>query len=229
MSFANHSYTHPILASMSEGAIRDQLEKTHQAVLSATGVTMKLLRPPYGALSQPATCLGPVHFGLQNHPLGCGSLGLEISARRCPRGERDSSHAKSGSIILSHDIHKTTVDAMPSTLDALTAKGFKFVTVSELLALDRPSAPKTPPASKATTSTSNSKEKAPKKSRTRRRPTTIKTPKPRRLQPEAPAQQRQAAPRLPFRLPPQRLQKAPRRPNLPSPMRKKSAKNGCKA
>jgi len=71
------------------------------------------------------------------------------------------SHAKSGSIILSHDIHKTTVDAMPYTLDALTAKGFKFVTVSELLALDRPAAPKTSPASKSTTS--NSKENSPKK------------------------------------------------------------------
>jgi len=43
-----------------------------------------------------------------------------------------------GSIILSHDIHKTTVDAMPETLDGLLAKGFKFVTVSELLAMDRP-------------------------------------------------------------------------------------------
>jgi hypothetical protein len=53
-----------------------------------------------------------------------------------------------GSIILSHDIHKTTVDAMPETLDALLAKGFKFVTVSELIAMDRPAKPKpkNPPA-----------------------------------------------------------------------------------
>ncbi|MCX8512219.1 MAG: hypothetical protein ORN83_10700, partial [Chthoniobacteraceae bacterium] len=49
-----------------------------------------------------------------------------------------------GSIILSHDIHKTTIDAMPSTIEALSAKGFKFVTVSELLALDKPAPPKTP-------------------------------------------------------------------------------------
>jgi hypothetical protein len=47
-----------------------------------------------------------------------------------------------GSIILSHDIHKTTVDAMPETLDGLLAKGFKFVTVSELIAMDRPIPPK---------------------------------------------------------------------------------------
>ena len=160
---ANHSYTHPILASMSEGAIRDQLEKTHQAVLSATGVTMKLLRPPYGALSQPQRAWAQSTFGYKTILWDVDPLDWKF--RDASRVESEIlSHAKSGSIILSHDIHKTTVDAMPSTLDALAAKGFKFVTVSELLALDRPSAPKTPPASKATTSTSNSKEKAPKKS-----------------------------------------------------------------
>ena len=55
-----------------------------------------------------------------------------------------------GSIILAHDIHKSTVDAMPETLDALLAKGFKFVTVSELVAMDKPVAPKpkATPASK---------------------------------------------------------------------------------
>src|SRR5204862_4880772 len=47
-----------------------------------------------------------------------------------------------GSIILSHDIHKTTVDAMPATLDGLLAKGFKFVTVSELIKMDKPVPPK---------------------------------------------------------------------------------------
>jgi peptidoglycan-N-acetylglucosamine deacetylase len=34
---------------------------------------------------------------------------------------------------LSHDIHPGTIEAMPSTFDALQAKGFKFVTVSELI------------------------------------------------------------------------------------------------
>jgi len=157
---ANHSYSHPILASMSEGAIRDQLEKTHQAVLSATGVTMRLLRPPYGALNQPQRAWAHSNFGYKTILWDVDPLDWKF--RDAARVESEIlSHAKSGSIILSHDIHKTTVDAMPSTLDALTAKGFKFVTVSELLALDRPAAPKPSPASKSTTS--NSKENSPKK------------------------------------------------------------------
>ena len=46
-------------------------------------------------------------------------------------------HTHDGSIILAHDIHATTVAAMPGTLDALLAKGFKFVKVSELLAMEK--------------------------------------------------------------------------------------------
>ena len=38
-----------------------------------------------------------------------------------------------GSIVLAHDLHAPTVDAMPGTLDGLLAKGFRFVTVSQLL------------------------------------------------------------------------------------------------
>ena len=62
------------------------------------------------------------------------------------------SETKKGSIILCHDIHKTTVDAMPATLDALLAKGFKFVTVSELLKMHHePVAQKKPQPAKAAT------------------------------------------------------------------------------
>ena len=53
---------------------------------------------------------------------------------------------QSGAIILSHDIHQQTVDAMPATLDALLAKGYKFVTVSELIAMNHPKAPSPPVA-----------------------------------------------------------------------------------
>jgi len=58
--------------------------------------------------------------------------------------QRILSGAKPGTIILSHDIHQQTIDAMPATLDALLAKGYKFVTVSELIAMNRPKASPTP-------------------------------------------------------------------------------------
>ena len=40
---------------------------------------------------------------------------------------------RNGSIILMHDIHQTTIDALPTVLDYLKSQGYTFVTVDELL------------------------------------------------------------------------------------------------
>jgi peptidoglycan/xylan/chitin deacetylase (PgdA/CDA1 family) len=138
---ANHSWSHPQLSSMTEASVRDQLEKTHQAIKQATGVTPKMFRPPYGAFTQRQRNWANAVYGYKIILWDVDPLDWKI---------RNASHVESeilkqtvsGSIILSHDIHKSTIDAMPATLDALLAKGYKFVTVSELLAMDKPVAAK---------------------------------------------------------------------------------------
>lgn len=140
---ANHSYTHPVLASKSEAALREELDKTHQAVLKSTGVTMKVMRPPYGALSEPQRRWTHANFGYRIILWDVDPLDWKY--RDAARVQSEIlAHTKAGSIILSHDIHKSTVDAMPETLDALASRGFKFVTVSEILAMDKPAPPKAP-------------------------------------------------------------------------------------
>ncbi len=62
--------------------------------------------------------------------------GAQVVSQRILSGWKGSAGVKPGAIILSHDIHKGTIEAMPATLDALLAKGYKFVTVSELIALE---------------------------------------------------------------------------------------------
>jgi peptidoglycan-N-acetylglucosamine deacetylase len=142
---ANHSYTHPILNPLGEGGIREQLDKTHQAVLGATGVTMKLLRPPYGALTENMRRWTHQTFGYRTILWDVDPLDWKV--RDAARVQSEIlGHARAGSIVLAHDIHKSTVDAMPETLDGLAAKGFKFVTVSELIAMDKPGAAKPAPA-----------------------------------------------------------------------------------
>jgi hypothetical protein len=53
------------------------------------------------------------------------------------------------------------VDVMPETLDTLLARGFKFVTVSQLIAMEKPLPPKTAakpagsPAASATPAAAN--------------------------------------------------------------------------
>src|SRR5205809_427332 len=77
-------------------------------------------------------------------PLDWKRPGSNVVAQRIIAG------ARPGSIILSHDIHPPTIAAMPQVFDTLLAKGFKFVTVSELIAMDkggeRPEVAKTPQA-----------------------------------------------------------------------------------
>jgi peptidoglycan/xylan/chitin deacetylase (PgdA/CDA1 family) len=47
---------------------------------------------------------------------------------------RAITRARRGDIILMHDIHPTTVNAVPAILNGLARRGFTFVTVPDLLA-----------------------------------------------------------------------------------------------
>src|SRR5437588_3914378 len=48
---ANHSWSHPNLAKMSDDGVRGQLRKTEDAIRSAIGNRPTLMRPPYGSIS----------------------------------------------------------------------------------------------------------------------------------------------------------------------------------
>lgn len=138
---ASHSWSHPLLSKMSDAGVKDQLQRTHDAIQRATGVAPTTMRPPYGGFTerQRRWCNG--EFGYKIILWDVDPLDWKV--RNAAHVEREIlQRTKPGSIILSHDIHKSTVDAMPSTLDALLARGFKFVTVSELIAMDRPVPPK---------------------------------------------------------------------------------------
>ena len=138
---ASHSWSHPQLSTMSEAGVREQLEKTHAAIIAACGVTPKVMRPPYGAFTARQRAWAHATWGYKCILWDVDPLDWKV---------RNADHVKNeilkatvpGSIILAHDIHKSTVDAMPETLDGLLAKGFKFVTVSELIAMDKPIPPK---------------------------------------------------------------------------------------
>ena len=138
---ANHSWSHPQLSSMSEASVREQLQKTHDAIIAACGVAPKTMRPPFGAFTARQRAWSHGEWGYKCILWDVDPLDWKV---------RNAEHVKNeilkaavpGSIILAHDIHKSTIDAMPETLDGLLAKGFKFVTVSELLAMDKPLPPK---------------------------------------------------------------------------------------
>ncbi len=134
---ANHSWTHPAFAKMSDDAVRNEIQKTQDAIVAACGVKPTLMRPPYGSITQSQKKWIPAEFGTQIilwsvDPLDWKKPGESVVRSRIVSGAED------GAIILAHDIHGSTVRAMPETFDQLIAKGFQFATVSELLAMEQP-------------------------------------------------------------------------------------------
>ncbi len=138
---ANHSWNHPLLTKMTEAAVKDQIDRTHNVIKQTTGVTPTLLRPPYGGFT--ARQREWAH-AVWNYRIALWDVDSLDWKHRSPAKTESIivSETKNGSIILCHDIHKTTVDAMPATLDALLAKGFKFVTMSDLIKMHREPAKK---------------------------------------------------------------------------------------
>ena len=138
----NHSYTHPNLAKMSDEAVKSELDRTKEQIMAATGgKPVTLMRPPYGSFTKAQRQwfhddLGYTVVLWDVDPLDWKRPGPSVVESRILEGTHN------GSIILSHDIHPGTVEAMPDTFDKLLAKGFKFVTVSELIAMAQPDPPK---------------------------------------------------------------------------------------
>lgn len=137
----NHSWSHPNFLKMSDEGVRRQLRQTDDAIKEAIGKRPTLMRPPYGNLSPRQQKWVHDEFGYRIilwdvDPLDWKRPGPAVVCRRIVAETRP------GSIVLSHDIHAGTIAAMPDTLDQLEAKGFKFVTVSELLAMAKPETPR---------------------------------------------------------------------------------------
>lgn len=127
---ANHSYTHADLGRSSTAKIKSEIGRTQRAVHKATGVWPRLFRPPYGSTDAAVAAVARQN-GLPQilwavDPSDWKDRNAKVVERRVVNG------ARPGYIVLMHDIHKTTVQAVPAILRRLAAKGYVFVTVAEL-------------------------------------------------------------------------------------------------
>lgn len=130
-TIGNHTWNHPNLTTMTPAQARDDIARTNGAIQQATGQRTTLARAPYGAIN-PA-----IHTELRS--LGMASIMWSVDTRDW--ADRDSTivcqraigSARSGSIILLHDIHSSSVDAVPCIVDGLMKQGYHLVTVETLL------------------------------------------------------------------------------------------------
>lgn len=137
----NHSWNHPQLNKIPVEAADKQIADTTAAIENATGQKVRYLRPPYGAMTNPLRHHIEDKYGLSFIYWSADSLDWKKREAQSIY-DKIMAQTRPGGIILAHDIHPTTVAAMPRVLDALLAKGYKFVTISELIAMHKPEPPK---------------------------------------------------------------------------------------
>jgi peptidoglycan/xylan/chitin deacetylase (PgdA/CDA1 family) len=130
----NHTYTHRNLTKLSDSEVLRELTRTRESIVKAAGVQPRTMRPPYGALLQRQRAMIHEDFG---YPTVLWSVDPRDWQRPGVSAvtSRILTNSHNGAIILAHDLHAPTVDAMPGTLDGLLRKGFNFVTVSQMIAM----------------------------------------------------------------------------------------------
>ena len=124
----NHSWSHPVLSKLSLDDAKKQITDTEDALTKVLGSSSKLMRPPYGAITDDIRNSLDLSFimwdvdSLDWKSKNEASILTEIQRE-----------VKNGSIILMHDIHAETVHALPKVIDYLKGQGYDFVTVPDLL------------------------------------------------------------------------------------------------
>ena len=124
----NHSYYHDYLTKMSASKLKEDLQRTDAAIRSVTGETPKLMRPPYGSYKT-NTVRNNVGKPIIMWNIDTRDWETRSASKTLASVKRS---ARDGSIILMHDIHKSTCDAAESIIKYLTEQGYQLVTVSEL-------------------------------------------------------------------------------------------------
>jgi len=124
----NHTYDHRDLTTLGPDEIRGEVDVTAQIVAGATGARPVLVRPPYGAYNEAVR-------GAVAAPLILWSVDPRDWADRDAEVviQRVLERTGAGDIVLLHDIHGTSVDAVPAIIEGLRERGLTFVTVSTLL------------------------------------------------------------------------------------------------
>lgn len=127
----NHSWDHAQLPGLSTGRLDQEIGDTQRAISDATGGYVPTqMRPPYGALDSGVA--GYIHgHGLK---VALWNVDTEDWLHRDAGLMYNSimGSAADGRVILLHDIHPTSVEAVERAIPDLVAQGYQLVTMSQL-------------------------------------------------------------------------------------------------
>ena len=131
---ANHSWSHPVLTKLSAQEIQSQLTSTTHSIQAAIGVRPTFFRPPYGAVNSTvlaqASNLHYITVMWDGSAEDWSLPGVKAIV------SKTLSYARNGAILLLHDgggNRVQTVAALPIIITTLKSRGFKFVTLQQLV------------------------------------------------------------------------------------------------
>ncbi|HEV7585256.1 MAG TPA: polysaccharide deacetylase family protein [Solirubrobacteraceae bacterium] len=131
-ALGDHTFNHPYLTR--SGNAYTELHSTLAAIRSASGYTPCVFRPPYGAYDSSVVDVA--------RSLGLATVMWNVDPRDWARPGTSSivqqvlAQVRPGSIIISHDgggPRAETLAAYPSIIAGLRARGYRIVTIPELL------------------------------------------------------------------------------------------------
>ena len=123
----NHSYNHKWMIKLNEKDLENQISKTQDIIKEYTGYTPKLIRPTYGSLNDRIKKISSLDIVLWNVDT------LDWKYKNPNKiVENATKKLKDGNIILMHDTHKQTLEALPKILEIIQKNGYTCVTISEL-------------------------------------------------------------------------------------------------
>jgi len=127
---ANHTYSHRRLPTLSQSEVEKEIRLGAAALQAVTGVAPRLYRPPGGEYDNRITkigrTLGQVMVLWTDDPADFALPGSQKILHRT------LSKTSNGSIILLHDGIDQTMEILPELIHTLRARGYTFVTCSEL-------------------------------------------------------------------------------------------------
>lgn len=127
---ATHTWSHQKLTSLGAESMERQIVRPIEAVHEIVDVPVRFIRPPYGSVDSNVRAVAR-KLGM---PIVLWSIDTEdwrtMNADKTARAILKN--VKNGSIVLMHDVHQPTLQAMRTVIPELAARGYQMVTLSEL-------------------------------------------------------------------------------------------------
>lgn len=126
---ANHTHTHPLLPRLDELKLTDEIDRTEALLSAAThghAGRASLFRPPYGARNDlvlaevTARGLRSVLWNIDSRDWA-DPVSQSVARRVIEESAREGR-----GIVLFHDIHARAAEALPTVIEELQKRGFRF-------------------------------------------------------------------------------------------------------